>query len=86
MMLSTLQEIEGTYRQYCTSKLEFSCAKLKLELELNLGLKLKLATTSTGGWWVDEWTKMKLMLISTQVEVVVTGWGSDQEVSFFSSC
>ena len=33
-------------------------------------LKLKLVTTSPGGW-VDGWTKTKLMLFSTQVEVVV---------------
>ena len=33
-------------------------------------LKLKLVTTSLGGW-VDGWTKMKLMLISYQVEVGV---------------
>ena len=35
-------------------------------------LKLKLVTTSPGGWWVGGgWTKTKLMLFSTQVEVVV---------------
>ena len=42
-------------------------------------LKLKLVTTSpggwvvVGGWWVvvGGWTKTKLMLFSTQVEVVV---------------
>ena len=41
-------------------------------------LKLKLATTSPGGWvvvvgvwWVGGWTKTKLMLFSTQVEVLV---------------
>ena len=45
--------------------------------ELNLELKLKLVTTSPGGWvvggWVvvGGWTKTKLMLFSTQVEVVV---------------
>ena len=42
-----------------------------LSLEVNLELKLKLATTSPGGWWVGGWTKTKLMLFSTQVEVVV---------------
>ena len=40
-------------------------------MELNLELKLKLVTTSPGGWWVGGWTKTKLMLFSTQVEVVV---------------
>ena len=35
-------------------------------------LKLKLVTTSPGGWWwVGGWTKTKLMLFSTLVEVVV---------------
>ena len=35
-------------------------------------LKLKLVTSSPGGWWwVGGWTKTKLMLFSTQVEVVV---------------
>ena len=33
---------------------------------------MKLVTTSPGGWWVGGgWTKTKLMLFSTQVEVVV---------------
>ena len=40
-------------------------------MELKLKLKLKLVTTSPGGWWVGGWTKMKSMLFSTQVEVVV---------------
>ena len=35
-------------------------------------LKLKLVTTSPGGWVVvGGWTKTKLMLFSTQVEVLV---------------
>ena len=35
-------------------------------------LKLKLVTTRPGGlWWVGGWTKTKLMLFSTQVEVVL---------------
>ena len=38
---------------------------------MNLELKLKLVTTSPGGWWVGGWTKTKLMLFSTQVEVEV---------------
>ena len=34
---------------------------------------MKFVTTSPGGWWVvvGGWTKTKLMLFSTQVEVVV---------------
>ena len=32
---------------------------------------MKLVTTSPGGWWVGGLTKTKLMLFSTQVEVVV---------------
>ena len=44
---------------------------------MNLQLKLKLVTASPGGrvvgWLMvgDGWTKTKLMLYSTQVEVVV---------------
>ena len=34
-------------------------------------LKLKLVSPSPVGGWVGGWTKTKLMLISTQVEVVV---------------
>ena len=38
-----------------------------------MDLKLKLVTTNLGGGWVvvGGWTKTKLMLFSTQVEVVV---------------
>ena len=54
--------------QYTENKLGLSCAKLKFsqKLQLKWELKLKLLTTSPGGW-----TKMKLMIFSTQVEVVV---------------
>ena len=43
-------------------------------MELNLGLKLKLTTTSSVGGLVVGWTKTKLMLISTQVDVVEVGF------------
>ena len=54
--------------QYDLNKLGLSCAKLKFQLmlELKLELKLKLVSTSPVGGW----TKMKLMLFSTKVEVV----------------
>ena len=40
-------------------------------MELKLELKLKLVTTSSGGLVGGGWTNTKLMLFSTQVEIVV---------------